>query len=173
MAGLKLDNVIIRDSIAIEAGAIYAYDSDIVINGSQFINNTTEEGPGGAISIRGGRTEILGSTFSNNHSESAGGAVFARGFGRLFDPQSLTIRDSSFVGNQAVEAGGAIHAFIHHEIVNSTIRQNKAQVGGGIYVSSEFNGNLQNVKIEGNTAQFGPNAYSYEMDLDRKQKDSG
>ena len=81
-----------------------------------------------------------------------GGAVFAFG---LQNPASLTATNSTFVGNSATGAGGALYADGTATLDSSTVSGNVAgsQVGvvggGGLYASTV---NLTNTTVSGNEA---------------------
>ncbi len=59
---LQLNKVTQKDSLATDGGAIYSYDSDIVINDSEFANNRAEEGSGGASLSRTARSHSISAT---------------------------------------------------------------------------------------------------------------
>lgn len=132
---LQLNKVTQKDSLASKGGAIYSYDSDIVINDSEFANNRAEEGSGGAFYIYKGDVTIKNSSFSFNIGDEAGGAIFNR-------DASIQITDSVFNDNHTNGQGGAILNYGHVELNDTSLQRNEAAKGGAIattyYSSHEF-----------------------------------
>jgi len=77
---------------------------------------------------------------------------------------SLTITDSTFVGNQAAGNGGAIGSYTDNAVAivrNCTFTNNSASNGGAISASSGYTGGfiLENSTFSGNTAGLGGGLY--------------
>ena len=112
-ATLQLVNLTFRNGVANYAGgAIEALESQLVVHCCAFENNFAAA-EGGAIA-HGGYTfpstsivasSIVGSSFVDNVSGSAGGAI---AFGAAWDDGVLSIVGSSFEGNRAGDEGGAL-----------------------------------------------------------------
>lgn len=118
-------------------------NSDIVINGAKFLNNTTQHQPNGggaAILSRFSNITIEDGEFTGNTSKySAGGAIF---FGD--NGYKLTINGGIFKNNSAGN-GGCITVASGEMVINGgEISNNKAQYyGGAIYIYS-LNGDDNN-----------------------------
>ena len=118
-------------------------NSDIVINGAKFLNNTTQHQPGGggaAFLSRWSNITIEDGEFTGNTSKySAGGAIF---FGD--NGYKLTINGGIFKNNSAYSGGFVTVASGEAEINGGEISNNKAQYyGGAIYIYS-LNGDDNN-----------------------------
>ncbi len=130
-ARLQLNNITQSDSLALDdGGAIYSYDSDIVITDSSFSNNTAEEGRGGAIYFDEGSLTISDSAFSHNSGVDAGGAIYG-------DVSSaINIVGSVFNDNSTDGEGGAIFiTYSSLSLEDSSLQRNEAAKGGAIAVS--------------------------------------
>jgi predicted outer membrane repeat protein len=97
----------INNSADVRGGAIFVGhgSTSCVINNSYFKENfiTNDAGIGGAIDSIAAHTQILNTTFEDNHAHD-GGAIFVGGeFG------NVTIWNSTFSNNRAVGYGGAIN----------------------------------------------------------------
>ncbi|MGK5093617.1 hypothetical protein WDW89_16605 [Deltaproteobacteria bacterium TL4] len=98
-----------------------------------FENNTNAE-KGGALAfipsvdVEQGTSilTITSSSFSQNHSDQKGGAVYA-------SSGKVVIAQSAFEGNDALTSGGALYSTFHLTVSDSTFTQNKALSGAGIY----------------------------------------
>lgn len=142
---------IFKDNKAYQGGAIAHMSATLFVNNALFINNRAEDTrnntgqvneshQGGALLANGDKHFILNSEFKGNHAY-AGGAIltgFAQG---LIGPDTsfggLTLYNSSFYDNKAVDKGGAIAA------IGATI------IAAGENGVSEFKGNgLDNGKSE-------------------------
>ena len=123
----------INNSADKRGGAIYVGpgSTSCVINNSYFKGNfiTNDTGIGGAIDSVASHTQILNTTFEDNHARE-GGAIFIGGVGG-----NATIFNSTFSNNYATVSGGAID--LNASAVNVTYSQfydNNAHDGGAIYV---------------------------------------
>jgi hypothetical protein len=105
---------------------------NLVVNDTAFANMTNDDSHGGgAIAVWRGNLSVSGSTFTGNNANNSaargnGGAVQlenANGF--------LDIVNSTFVGNVASAAGGAVNTAAPGSIVNSTFASNGAASGAG------------------------------------------
>lgn len=142
---------VFKDNKAYTGGAIAHMSATLFVNNALFINNRAEDTrnntgavnefhQGGALLANGDKHFILNSEFRENHAY-AGGAIltgFAQG---LIGPDTsfggLTLYNTSFYDNKAVDKGGAIAA------IGATI------IAAGENGVSEFKGNkLDNGKSE-------------------------
>ena len=81
---------------------------------------------GGGVLITDGDVEMSGVSIQGNHSDIDGGGIFVEEYARL------TIADSSITHNDADRTFGGIGSQGTTEIVNSVIRNNEADHGGGV-----------------------------------------
>jgi CSLREA domain-containing protein len=153
-------------------GAIYQQEEDASINlkDSSFEENSAIDG--GAIYNYAGSIRSLRSTFFIN-SADLGGAIVNK--------QELIVTNSTFSANVAREKGGAIFNYGSSsattlELSNTTIFQNTADQGGGIYSNNNTIVNLRNTILasneavtsgndcDTNAASFGPyNSFGYNL----------
>lgn len=140
--------------------------------------NPGNGGNGGAIVFDGADTEMLicGSTFTHNTAGAQGGAIFrvaytdevtgidrctfdanaadpAKGLaGALYLEHTTIQMTATTISNNTAHYGGGLwigHAAIA-KISNVTFANNKADQGGGIWVAGEVTGELRNCTLAGN-----------------------
>ena len=97
----------------------------IIINNSNFINNTATDG--GAIYWEGTNGTENSCNFINNTAESDGGAIYWFG-------ANGTISDSNFINNNATTNGGAIYFNDAASLNNCALVNNIAPTGSEIYI---------------------------------------
>lgn len=90
-----------------------------------FEGNVSGSEGGGAIATFI-NTEISNSIFKNNQSDGSGGAISV-----LYRSPSLSILNSTFIGNTSADFGGAVNSDGNLVIDNSIFTDNKAVYGGG------------------------------------------
>jgi CSLREA domain-containing protein len=119
---------------------------------------TGGNGSGGGGIRAGGTFTLRNSTLVGNVSSTFGG-------GLLFAGRTATIEGTTFRGNTAGIRGGGFHRFLtlnfdRTQLINSTVVENHAPVGGGVYVSSDGPFDFIHTTIAGNTstAEFGSGA---------------
>lgn len=159
-ARLQLNKVTQSDSLALaDGGAIYSYDSDIVINDSSFSNNTAEEGRGGALYLDEGGVTISNSTFSQNSGVLSGGAIYG-------DVSSeINIVGSVFNDNTTDGTGGAIFVtYSSIRLQDSSLQRNGAAKGGAIGVSYYSGIELSDVSFVDNSADECPKIFDLMAD---------
>lgn len=147
---------------AAQGGAIYNKLGQLNITGSQFTNNTSDRGSGGAI-YTSDVANIISSVFSGN-SSAFGGAVYSNGSllniensiftgnnnpstifhsaggAILSDADILTVSGSQFIGNYSYSMGGAIAANSDTKIDNTLFKDNEsATEGGAVYNLNKIN----------------------------------
>ena len=128
---------------ALNGGAVYASDTDVIIADCEFVNDTSEslqldfDGKGGVVSIDAilltriiVNLIITRSQFVGNSAYTDGGVVYARG------EINLTIVSCEFINNIA-QRGGIVHMYVPGVHVNMTIirsifRNNSAVGIGGV-----------------------------------------
>ena len=172
-----LQGVLIEDNTAEEGGGIHSYTGNLVIRGCQILNNqallsggldlyapnvtisdgTVIEGNiaaenAGGIGLDQNPTVIIeDSSINNNQSGEEGGGIGATG--GLFYP-TVTLNNSTVSGNSAAILGGGVYINSGEwQIHNSTISENTAAEGGGIYNRGDLL--VTNSTISGNQADQG------------------
>ncbi len=159
------------------AGGIYVYQSELIINGGNFHDNVAE-GQGGAFYNNTGYLEINGGKISNNISKAYGGAIYA-----IFSEVTtmyrtdtiLNINGGEISGNTAVISGGGIYTYntVKVELNGGEISGNTANGpvgtdvftpigGGGIFLSYGGELIMHSGKIINNRAVYsGGGVYVY------------
>ncbi|MBI9050144.1 MAG: right-handed parallel beta-helix repeat-containing protein [Anaerolineaceae bacterium] len=135
-------------------GAIFIDDNGTFdITNSEFVSNESEH-EGGAICLKNGSANIENSTFTGNFAVSQGGAIY------LFPDTSMTITNTTIFSN-AVDVypicyGGGIFADDNSELIisNSTISNNKAQLGGGLYLDMDANVSITNTILANSSSGY-------------------
>ncbi|KAL4429511.1 hypothetical protein ABPG74_014286 [Tetrahymena malaccensis] len=123
-----------------QGSSIQLINSTLQINDCHFINSQAYNG--GAISITGlnNNTNVINNTnFINNNATNNGGAIYFQALDS--DVFEFNIINSNQLRNSAKQYGGGIYITSQaqnpskqkFQIKNSTIVQNQASVGGGIY----------------------------------------
>jgi hypothetical protein len=138
---LFISNSVFTNNMAgVFAGAISNVGPVASISNSTFANNsvTQKGGNSGALESQGAQIDISNSTFSNNYANGVGGAIFN------YNYSTMTITDSSFIGNEGDSQGGAIN----NQAGNLTIR------------SSTFSGNLALSLPEGQGSAIDSNSFA-------------
>ena len=156
---LHLNNVSVTESGAYQGGAIYGYDSDIVINESVFANNLAESGAGGALYLERGNVAISNCRFSSNTSESSGGALFAS------RSTAFQITGCVFNDNTTSGQGGAISSNSSFDLVDSSLQRNLAATGGAVATRAYATVDTENVTFADNRADKCPKIYE---EIDRR-----
>lgn len=170
---LNLDNMTFSNcSASSYGGAVFVGSSDETtvanITNCRFVGN--KGGSGGALYVAMAKeVEISGSTFESNQ------AVDQYGFGGAFyvdhGSSTVTVKDCSFTGNQAVY-GGAMSAYdnVTLNVKDCSLKDNSASVcGGAVYITGNTEAarpaKLQIIdgEITGNNAQHGGAIYAYYM----------
>ncbi len=131
-------------------GGLYASgNSEVTINGGEFVGNTTTSGSGAGIYASGGKLTIKDATFRNNKVSGAwaGGAILS------IDTNSLNVNNSTFEGNSGNGYGGAIAVWAASAILqNSTFTGNSSSQGGAIALVEKSAMTAQNLTIRENSA---------------------
>ncbi len=108
-------------------------------------------GDGGAINLSAGNTlDVVNSTFRDNETDGAGGAIRSAG--------DLTLLSSTFTANTAETGGGAVSQSAGTlELINTTVSNNQVNVGagGGIAVAASVtSASIANSTITLNHSNF-------------------
>jgi CSLREA domain-containing protein len=154
-APLTLTNVTISgNTTTVFGGGVYSED-ELTISGSTITGNTAFVG-GGIATFGKYDVVIENSTISGNTAVNGGG-IFA------FFRSSLSLTQSTISGNTSSQGGGGIHSRTKYDttIDNSTIAENVAANGGGIYLAQygDQNGTaaINSTIVADNTAGGAPN----------------
>ena len=155
-------------------GAVYAYNSKLVIVGTSVFSNNVAE-LGGAIFVRQGSFEILGNTTFTQNAAKVGGAVYTDSAqnakigqkvqfnnnrailvgGALFANTVTLLEYGGVYFNNTADYGGAIALSNTTAVAKSptTILGNHADVsGGGVYLYYRSNLIIEGFTLENNTA---------------------
>jgi VCBS repeat-containing protein len=143
---------------AVNGGAIYSLESEVLLSQTHFFNNQAVNF-GGAVHLQQSLLQSEYSTFGSNLAGISGGAIFhANG--------TLIIDTATISGNMSVFQGGGI--FIDQSglstIDNSVLNANSAETGGGIY-ADQSTVNLNNTHLAKNNAKNGGGIFANEINL--------
>ncbi len=153
-ARLQMNSVTLKDSVAIRGGAIFSYDSDIVITNSILANNEAEQGRGGALNMYAGAAEISNSIISGNEATDGGGAIFGLG------SPSIRITGSVINDNRTEGEGGGILVYGHVDLKDTSLQRNEAAKGGALAGRAYSSFDLENVDFVDNVAEDCPKEYN-------------
>jgi len=111
------------------AGMVVSGALNLEVSDCLFAGNTSQLGGGALVYQSSGSLEAT--SFQSNWANSLGGALYLEG-------SYLTADDCQFTGNEAVTAGGAVHARDDNILTlsRSTVLGNQAGAGGGVAVDS-------------------------------------
>ena len=141
-----------QNNSAQAAGVILLTDSSTLnADNSYFINNRAHESRGGAIMVRTKtKTFIYHSIFINN-TAMEGGAFFGDA------SATLTLMDSSFNHNSAIDKGGALalRKVMRSDIFRCEFTDNMATVGGAIFTAENVIIHIQSSLFDNHTASEG------------------
>ena len=160
------------NSASDDGGAVAATGSTFSFSGCTFTENSSVD-DGGALYFDLVRGEIANSVFSSNSASDDGGAIFgtistdklwmsdsilsdnycAGAGGAIFLTGSARITNSLMHSNRTDHYGGAIYIAPSNKpsvVINTTIANNTADQGGGIYYAEDLS--LYNSILAGNTA---------------------
>jgi predicted outer membrane repeat protein len=144
------------------AGAIGADgsdDTDLMVCGSRFVDNRSNELAGALFRTANGvarRTTIDRSLFQGNRAKK-GGALF------LSNAKPLDIWASTFSANVATGGGAAQFVSSRLNVINSTFTANEATAGlGGAWMvgAMDATGSVRNATFSGNKSSAGPGYFS-------------
>ncbi|HEY3359182.1 MAG TPA: right-handed parallel beta-helix repeat-containing protein [Polyangia bacterium] len=146
-------------------GAVGTQAEDVTIVNTTFSDNAAtgtggnpgNGGDGGALSYDGAHNSLTlcGATFTGNHANAAGGAVFRVGY----NDEVVAIDRCIFDGNSVdPDSGNAAGLYLEHVTIDmsgTTIANNTGHYGGGIWIGQSAIAHLTNVTIANNTAAGG------------------
>jgi predicted outer membrane repeat protein len=148
-------------------GRIFLINASADIYNINFTRGFVEsEGYGGAIYHNSGKLSIYDSVFDSNYAKNYGGAIASQSMSSLeiyntifvsnkisedsnefkgsaiYSDSELTIKNSKFIKNVAVQSQGCIYVAGDGTIFNNTFINNRAFYGGAIYVNAGNNANV-------------------------------
>lgn len=146
-------------------GAVGTQAENVTVVNSTFSNNAAtgtdgnpgNGGDGGALTYDGkdNSLTLCGDTFTGNHANAQGGAVFRVAYGS----EPTNVDRCTFDGNSVdTTTGLAGGLYLEHTVITmsgTTISGNAAHYGGGIWVGQSAVALFTNVTISGNTAELG------------------
>jgi hypothetical protein len=146
-------------------GGVGTQDENVTVVNSTFSNNSAtgtdgnpgNGGDGGGLTYDGSKISLTlcGDKFVNNHANAAGGAVFRV----AYTDEATNIDRCTFDGNSVdANAGNAGGLYLEYTTINmsaTTISNNSAHYGGGIWIGHAAVANVTNVTIADNTAVMG------------------
>jgi hypothetical protein len=153
------------DNSGSNGGAVGTQDENVTVVNTTFANNSAtgtggnpgNGGDGGALSYDGAHISLTfcGDSFTGNKANASGGSVFRVGY----NDEPVNIDRSTFDGNSVDpnqgNAGGLYLENVTITMSGTTISNNSAHFGGGIWIGQSAVGNLTNVTIANNTASGG------------------
>jgi CSLREA domain-containing protein len=111
---------------------------------------------GGGVQMNGGALTVAETTIAGNTARSGGGVANFGG--------SLVVTGSTISGNTATDRGGGVFgsgsAFTTITVRHSTITNNQAVQGGGVFVNFNGPATLDHAIVADNTASIAPNISS-------------
>jgi predicted outer membrane repeat protein len=155
-----IDNSVITGNTAGEGSGIHSYETTLTVNNSTVSNNQAQL-DGGGLYDTGSTIIISSSVFHNNSGRNGGGIYFSRGGS---DSGSLAIYGTTFTDNSATDAGGAIYAHLLTLpllVNNSVLRGNSAgNEGGGIHIGGVGQVMITHSTLQDNLATLGGGLYN-------------
>jgi hypothetical protein len=162
---LVVEDSVFEDNSGSNGGAIGSQDENATVVNSTFKNNRAtghdgnpgNGGDGGAMSFDGAHISwtMCGDTFEGNHANASGGAIFRVGY---FD-EPASIDRSTFDGNGVdMTTGNAGAVYLENLTITmsaTTISNNTAHFGAGLWAGESSIVNLTNVTIANNQATMG------------------
>jgi predicted outer membrane repeat protein len=143
-----------------EGGALRVQTSSglTTITGSLFANNTANGGNGGGAIFVQGNTNVTDTTIRDNTcaaTAGGGGGIFVQGG----STGTLSMTGCTVSGNRvnnSTASGGGVYNQGNLVVVNSTIHDNRAGLGGGLaFVNGSPTGSITHSTITNNSAFFG------------------
>ncbi|MGH7294748.1 MAG: choice-of-anchor Q domain-containing protein, partial [Polyangiaceae bacterium] len=152
-------------NVGSNGGAIGTQDESVTIVNSTFVGNQAtgtggnpgNGGDGGAMSYDGAKIPwtMCGDTFSKNSANASGGAIFRVAYGD--EPVNIDrcVFDGNSVDPTTGNAGGLYLEYATITMTATTISNNSAHFGGGIWIGHDAIAALTNDTIAGNQAAMG------------------
>ena len=159
---LTADELVMRDHIGTQGGALFAANSVLRLGNCTFVNNVAENsisdaGLGGAMFLDDSTLELSGCTFNQNRAGTAGGAI------NLTGSLSAQISNSTFSDNQANSGealqviSGSDTSLTHTTIANNNGNSQIRIINGGVTLSNNAIDGFCNLTLGGNNVSLGGN----------------
>ena len=162
---LTIVGSVFSDNTGSNGGAVGTQAENVTVVNTNFANNSAtgtdgnpgNGGDGGALSYDGENVSLTlcGDTFTGNHANAAGGAVFRV----AYHDEAVNIDRCTVDGNSVdPNSGNAAGLYLEYVTINmsgTTISNNTGHYGGGIWIGQSAIANLTNVTIANNTAAGG------------------
>ncbi|WP_244931607.1 choice-of-anchor Q domain-containing protein [Nocardioides sp. W7] len=131
---LALSHVVVRGNTGDKGGGIYNDNDGVVtVEDSRIVDNVaTGLGGGGGLYSRNGSITVRRTLIANNAASGGGGGGIAK-ISELGDG-TVVVEDSTISGNSAVNGGG-LYATGRLTLARSTVTENQATYGAGIWNS--------------------------------------
>jgi hypothetical protein len=156
---------VFSDNTGSNGGAVGTQAEDVTVVNTTFAGNSAtgtdgnpgHGGDGGGLTYDGAHNSLTlcGDSFTGNHANAAGGAVFRVGY----NDEPVTIDRCTFDGNTVdPDSGNAAGLYLEHVTIDmsgTTIANNTGHFGGGIWIGQSAIAHLTNVTIANNTASGG------------------
>lgn len=152
---LRIKNSTFTNNQATDCGAICVYPgASLILDASWFTGNSASNS-GGAIYNWYGESDITNTTFSSN-SANSGGAIFN------LTNRTLRITDSTLENNTADDSdGGAIYNLVGTTILTRTTVKNNTAVLNGGGIKNEDHLNITNSTVKDNSAGRGAGIFNF------------
>ncbi|MGB2804507.1 MAG: FlgD immunoglobulin-like domain containing protein, partial [Candidatus Zixiibacteriota bacterium] len=137
-------------------GGIYCKGSSPTITNNIIIENSVT-GSGGGIVCQNASPQILNNLIKENVANIDGGGIAILPYFQEY--ATPIVSNNVIVDNLAGNRGGGIYYHASPFITNNTIDGDSAGVGGGIYVSSDYHGWIENNIITNSLGGGGISAY--------------
>jgi len=148
--GVTISGLTISDGRnAISGGGIYNFRGALDLINSTVSGNTAENG-GGIYNFEG-EVRLVNSTVSGNTATDLLSATAASG-GGLYNRGALDLTNSTVSDNTAEYGGGLFSTIGTLELSSTTVSENTASIAGGGIFSSGVSLTLSNSTVSGNTA---------------------
>jgi len=135
-----LNRVVVTANSSYHGAGVHNLGSNVVVNDSTISGNTADQGAG--IYNDGGSTKLERVTITGNNSTSTAAGILNYGMGATLDLVNVTISGNTGGGN-----GGGLYTKRAATITNSTIADNSAVAGGGIFIANPGSVTLRNTIV--------------------------
>ena len=145
-----------QNRAALAGGGLYAVGGHVTVHDVEFTQNSCRWG--GGVSLASITADLTRTRFVRNSADDAGGGLLTDVLG------DVTLRDSLFAANRAVEDGGALAGGnSSFALRNVTLSGNSAGMrGGGLDLVLNTSANLDNTILWGNIASGAPSQATFD-----------
>ena len=144
--------------------------SNIIIDGCEFINNTSVNDAAGVILSYNSNLSVNNSKFIQNSAKDGGVIVAVNGsadddFNIIKEPSKITIYNSDFMENTAKYMGGVLYIEYADLIVNNTSFRKNCALNGAVIYTDHSRVILNNTNLTQNNAYNISTAYFYNSNI--------